>query len=157
MIMGVIPILLFIYSNKPSWRFYFIEVFAVRFYHPNMRYYYDSSLSQMTPLARRHPGFPRKYHRKVVTVLKAAAHGNLANHQPTMFEQILRMANPRRRYWLIVIPVWLRNCWRKTRSLHRSRSQNVSSSNACSWLPANAVISLSSSVSLEVAGSVSVA
>ena len=48
----------------------------------------------MTPLARRHPGFPRKYHRKVVTVLKAAAHGNLANHQPTMFEQILRMANP---------------------------------------------------------------
>ena len=92
--MGVIPILLFIYSNKPSWRFYFIEVFAVRFYHPNMRYYYDSSLSQLTPLARRHPGFPRKYHRKVVTVLKAAAHGNLANHQPTMFEQILRMANP---------------------------------------------------------------
>lgn len=69
-------------------------VFAVRFYHPNMRHYYDSSLSQMTPLARRHPGFAREYHRKVVTILKAAAHGNLTNHQPTMLEQILCMAHP---------------------------------------------------------------
>ena len=51
-------------------------------------------VAEMTPLAGRHPGFAREHHRKVVTVLKAAAHGNLTNHQPTMFEQILRMANP---------------------------------------------------------------
>ncbi len=48
----------------------------------------------MTPLAWRHPGFAREHHRKVVTVLKAATHGNLTNHQPTMFEQILGMADP---------------------------------------------------------------
>ena len=43
-------------------------VFAVRFYHPNMRHYYDSSLNQMTPLARRHPNFTVKYHRESVSV-----------------------------------------------------------------------------------------
>lgn len=48
----------------------------------------------MTPLARRHPGFSRKHHRKVVTVLKATTHRNLTNHQLAMLQQILSVADP---------------------------------------------------------------
>ena len=47
----------------------------------------------MTPLHRRHPYLAIKDHRKVVTVLKAAAHCHVTDHELCMLEQILGVAN----------------------------------------------------------------
>ncbi len=47
----------------------------------------------MTPLNRRHPHLAVKDHRKIVTVLKAAAHRHIADHQFRMLKQVLGMAD----------------------------------------------------------------
>lgn len=47
----------------------------------------------MTPLNRRHPHLAVKHHRKVITVLKPAAHRHLTDHQLRMLQQILGVAD----------------------------------------------------------------
>ncbi len=48
----------------------------------------------MPPLARRHSRLPGEHHRKIVTVFKTTAGGNLTHHQPGMLQQKLGVAHP---------------------------------------------------------------